>query len=301
MDFVPIICGPTGSGKSSVVHKLAKIRPIEVISADSRQLVRHLDIGTAKPSQSERQEVPYHLIDLIEPGERYSAFRFIGDATRTISEIRKRGHLPVIVGGTGLYLRALTEGVVEIEEPDFALREKLEKEAEEIGSEQMHSRLKTIDPLEAAKIHPNNRVKIIRALEIYYLTGKTKSELTASGSYRRGQDQYAYYCLAPIRELLYDRINARVDQMIAQGWREEVSRLAQAGFSARIRAANIIGYSELLDVEEGMLSLEEALARIKQETRRYAKRQLTWFRNQTEARFFKDGKELQDFLESVLA
>ncbi|MFZ1683574.1 MAG: tRNA (adenosine(37)-N6)-dimethylallyltransferase MiaA [Candidatus Zixiibacteriota bacterium] len=300
MDFVPIICGPTGSGKSSVVHKLAKIRPIEVISADSRQLVRHLDIGTAKPSQSERQEVPYHLIDLIEPGERYSAFRFIGDATRTISEIRKRGHLPVIVGGTGLYLRALTEGVVEIEEPDFALREKLEKEAEEVGSEQMHARLKAIDPLEAAKIHPNNRVKIIRALEIYYLTGKTKSELTASGSYRRGQDQYAYYCLAPIRELLYDRINARVDQMIAQGWREEVSRLAQAGFSARIRAANIIGYSELLDVEEGVLSLEEALARTKQETRRYAKRQLTWFRNQTDARFFKDGKELQDFLESVL-
>jgi tRNA dimethylallyltransferase len=300
MDFVPIICGPTGSGKSSVVHSLAKSRSIEIVSADSRQMVRYLDIGTAKPTEADRREVPYHLIDIIEPGERYSAFRFIGDATRTIAEIRKRGNLPVIVGGTGLYLRALTEGVVEIEEPDFALREKLEKEAEEVGSEQMHARLKTIDPLEAAKIHPNNRVKIIRALEIFYLTGKTKSELTASGSYRRGQDQYAYYCLAPTREELYHRINGRVDQMINQGWRDEISRLAGAGWSDKIRAANIIGYSELLDVQEGVLSLEEALAKIKQETRRYAKRQLTWFRNQTDARFFKDGKELQVFLESVL-
>jgi tRNA dimethylallyltransferase len=296
MTRIPIICGPTGSGKTAVALELATQYPVEIISADSRQLVRRLDIGTAKPTAEERRLVPFHLIDLIEPGERYSAFRFIGDATRAISEILKRGHLPLVVGGTGLYLRGLTDGVVEIEEPDIQLREKLEKEAESIGPDEMHRRLTNIDPLEAARIHPNNRIKVIRALEIFYLTGKTKSELTATGSYRKGEYEFDYFCLSPDREQLYARINRRVEEMLEAGWLEEVKQLVDDGFADQVRAANIIGYKELLGVLDGQWSLEEAASQIKQDTRRYAKRQVTWFRHQAKCRFFKASNELQQAL-----
>jgi tRNA dimethylallyltransferase len=294
MKRIPIICGPTGSGKTAVALQLAASLRIEIVSADSRQLVRRLDIGTAKPTSEERARVPFHLLDLIEPGERYSAFRFIGDATRVIHEIVQRGNLPLVVGGTGLYLRALTEGVVEMEESDLQLREKLEQEAETIGPEAMHKRLENIDPLEAAKVHPNNKVKVIRALEIFYLTGKTKSEITATGSYRKGEFGFDYYCLSPDRPELYRRINDRVDEMLEAGWLGEVRRLVADGLAEPVRKANIIGYTELLEVLEGKVPLEEASSRIRQETRRYAKRQVTWFSHQADCRFFKNFNELHD-------
>lgn len=293
MPSIPIICGPTGSGKTAVALELASFYPIEIVSADSRQVVRYLDIGTAKPTADERRKVPFHLLDLIDPGERYSAFRFITDASRVIGEILARGHLPVVVGGTGLYLRALTEGVVEIEEPDLQLRERLEKEAVALGPEKMYQRLKEIDPLEAARIHPNNRVKVLRALEIFYLTGKTKSELTATGGYRKGDFEFKYHCLVPDRALLYERINERTDEMIAAGWLAEIEQLCRDGWADRIRAANIIGYNELIGVMQGQMKLEYAVGQIKQQTRRYAKRQITWFRHQTDGCFLKSANELR--------
>lgn len=293
---IPIICGPTGSGKSAIAMDLAQSGPYEIISADSRQLVRCLDIGTAKPSAEDRARVPHHLIDIIEPGERYSAFRFIGDATRVIGEILKRGNSPLIVGGTGLYLRALTDGVVEIQQADMDLRLKLEAEMETFGPEAMHERLKQIDPLEAAKIHPNNRVRLLRALEIFELTGKTKSEVTATGNYRKANYLFQYYCLNPERAWLYECINRRVERMLEFGWLAEVERLVELGMADRIRRSAIIGYGELLDVLDGKMDLEQATGEIKQETRRYAKRQVTWFARQAGCRYFPTAEELRKAL-----
>ena len=183
--FIPVICGPTASGKTGAAFALADEFPLEIISADSRQVVKHLDIGTAKPTPEENAKVTTHLIDIIEPGQRYSAFDFIEDAKRLIEEIQSRDKIPVIAGGTGLYMDALTRGMIEIDSQDMEIRQRLERETEELGAGAMHKRLEKIDPLEAAKIHPNNKVKVIRALEIYYLTGKPKSEIIVTGIYKK--------------------------------------------------------------------------------------------------------------------
>ena len=294
--IIPIICGPTASGKTSVTLELAEDFPLEVVSADSRQIIKHLDIGTAKPTRQEREQVPVHLVDLIEPGERYSAFRFISDATRVIGEIIERGNQPIVVGGTGLYLRALTEGVVEIENEDISVRERLEQEWDTEGGEKMHSRLAGIDPPEAAKIHPNNRQRVIRALEIFYLTGKTKSEIITTGAHFKSPYRFECFCLAPDRAELYERVNVRVDQMMSGGLLDELQALVDEGSADRIRSANVIGYSELLDYIERKTTLDEAVALIKQNTRRFAKRQMTWFRGQSECAFYRDNKSLREAL-----
>lgn len=299
MHPIPIICGSTASGKTSLALDLATEYPIEIVSADSRQMVRYLDIGTAKPTPAERARVRFHLIDLIEPGERYSAFRFIIDASQAIEQILKREHMPVIVGGTGLYLRALTDGVVEIEPGDLAIREQLERELAEVGPQAMYEKLRQIDPLEAAKTHPNNRVRVIRALEIFYLTGKTKSEMTATGGYRKPDYQFDYYCLAPPRPELYEAINRRVDEMMTSGLVAELQSLVERGHLEQIRRANIIGYNELIQCLEGRVLLDEAVAAIKQNTRRYAKRQMTWFRGQTGCKFYETAVELRHKLRLV--
>ena len=293
---VRIICGPTASGKTAAALALAEKQPLEVVSADSRQIIRHLDIGTAKPTPQERARLPMHLIDIIEPGERYSAFRFIDDATRVIDDIFGRDRTPLVVGGTGLYLRALSEGVVEIDTEDMNIRDRLEREMEQIGPEKMHQRLGKIDPLEAAKVHPNNKVRVIRALEIFHITGKCKSELTATGAYRKSKHRLEYHCLLPERGALYEKINVRVEAMMAAGWLEEVRQLCEEGRRNQILRSNVIGYSELLDHLDGTLSLDEAVSVIKQSTRRYAKRQMTWFRNQTSCIFYQRPQELAEAL-----
>ncbi len=298
---IPIICGPTASGKTAVAVKLAESHPIEIVSADSRQIIKRLDIGTSKPSPEERAKVKFYLIDLIEPGERYTAFRFIEDAKRAIKGILQRKHIPVVVGGTGLYLRALTEGVVEIEQDDLSIRQQLEEEMQQLGPETMYDRLSKIDPLEAARLHPNNKVRVIRALEIFYLTGKPKSELAATGAYRKSQYSYRYYCLLPERQALYRTIDARVEQMTEGGLPDEIRRLIKGGLQGQIRKANVIGYTELLDHLDGKATLSEAVSLIKQNTRRYAKRQITWFRHQTDGICFPDAIRLRESLEPVLS
>ena len=291
-DTVNIICGPTGSGKTAAALQIAQTNQIEIISADSRQILKHLNIGTAKPTKEELAQVPFHLVDIIEPGERYSAFNFIDDSESAIDDILKREKTPLIVGGTGLYLRALTDGVVEIEEDDFSIRERLEKELEELGTEKMHRKLEAIDPLEAVKIHPNNKNRIIRALEIYHLTGRTKSELMTTGRYKKSKYKYRYFCLAPEREHLYERINQRVDIMLVFGLVEEIDELIKKGYKDKIAKANVIGYSEILGYFDGNFSLEEAVSMIKQNSRRYAKRQMTWFRKQQNLSFYDNAEDL---------
>ena len=283
---IPIICGPTASGKTAAALEVAKHVDIEIVSADSRQMVRHLDIGTGKPTPEERRQVPFHLIDIVEPGVRYSAYRFIEDASRAISEILERGRRPLLVGGTGFYLRALTDGVVEIQTDDMVIRDQLEQELQIVGPERMHDRLKEIDPIEASRLHPNNRVRIVRALEIFLMTGKTKSELTAHGHYRKSPYRYDYLCLIPERAALYEKINSRVEAMIGAGLIEEIKGLIARGYKEQVRSANIIGYNELLDFMGGAMTLEEAKRIIKQNSRRYAKRQMTWFRRQVGCRYF---------------
>jgi tRNA dimethylallyltransferase len=297
---IPIICGPTGSGKTAVALELARSFPIEIVSADSRQIIKYLDIGTAKPTREEQQAVRTHLIDLIEPGERYSAFRFIDDADRAITETIGRGSVPVVVGGTGLYLRALSEGVVEIEQDAPEIREELQAQMDELGPEAMHQRLCDLDPVEAARIHPNNRVRVIRALEIHRLTGCAKSELLASGAYKKSRYEFDYFCLLPEREALYDAINRRVDKMMQLGLANEIERLLLRGLGPALRRANVIGYEELLDRFENRSTLEEAVERIKQNSRRYAKRQITWFRHQVEGQVFEAPEPLREALETVL-
>ena len=289
---IPIICGATGSGKTAAALEFAKIFPIEIISADSRQILKHLNIGTAKPTSEELNSCPFHLVSIIEPGERYSAFNFIDDAESKIDDILSRQKIPLIVGGAGLYLRALTDGVVEIKQDDFSIREKLEAELEEKGSEYLHRKLEAIDPLESAKIHPNNKFRIVRALEIFYLTGHTKSELVTTGKYRNSKYEFIYYCLAPNRELLYERINKRVDQMLANGLLEELNDLIALGYKEKIEKSSVIGYAELLQYIDGAISYDEAVAMIKQNSRRYAKRQMTWFRKQDGLTFYENSTEL---------
>jgi tRNA dimethylallyltransferase len=289
---IPIICGPTGSGKTAAALELAAHFPIEIVNADSRQIIRHLNIGTAKPTSEERRRAVFHLIDIIEPGDSYSAVRFVSDATRLIKEILARGNRPLVVGGTGLYLRALSEGIVEIETGDMAVRERLQAELDQLGPDKMHERLMEIDPLEAVKVHPNNTVRVLRALEIHTLTGKTKSELMATGVYRTSGFEFDYYALQPPRERLYATIDARVDMMIADGLVAEVKRLIAQELGEAVRRANVIGYNEILDHLEGRFALSEAVAMIKQNSRRYAKRQMTWFRHQADCAVFNEPGEL---------
>jgi len=290
--IIPIICGPTGSGKTSAALQLARDFPIEIISADSRQIIRKLDIGTAKPARQEQQAVPYHLIDIIEPGERYTAFKFIEDAESAITEILSRNKFPVIAGGSGLYLKALTDGILEIENESSEIRTELEKELAEKGSEQMYRDLTAIDPAEAIKFHPHNKVRVLRALEIYRLTGKSKSELVKNSNYKKSSFDFKHYCLLPDRQELYQKIEDRVEKMIANGLLDEIRGLAADNLIEPVRSMNVIGYDEILKHLDGDLSLEEAIDLLKQNSRRYAKRQYTWFRNQIEGEFFVDSRSL---------
>lgn len=243
-------------------------------------MYKRLNIGTGKPSREEQDAVRHHVIDLIEPGESYSAARFVADASAAVTDILSRGKEPLIVGGTGLYLRALIDGLLELDEPSVQIRESVAREIAQLGAEQAWEKLRTIDPLEAAKFHPNNTVRLARALELFYQTGKSKSELIASGYHIRSPHQYLIHALVPERAGLYAAIEQRVDLMIKAGWEEEIRQLIDRGFGPKVALANVIGYTELLGHLEGRIDRSEAIARIKQETRRYAKRQLTWLRHQ---------------------
>ncbi len=273
-----IISGPTGSGKSAVVHQLADELPVSIISADSRQIIRGFDIGSAKPSAEERKRYDYRLIDIVSPGEGYSAFRFKEDAEREIKSVIKAGRIPVICGGTGLYIRALVEGIFEMPTPDPELRKKMADEAERLGPEGLHDKLRLIDPLEAEITHANNVVRVQRALEIYYLTGKTKSELAESQRLTAKPFEYTQLALTPPIADVYARINARVEVMLDSGWLSEVEELIATHGAENIRAARTIGYTELTEHLTGNMSLPAAAELIKQNTRRYAKRQMTWLR-----------------------
>ena len=280
MDKIKIVAvaGPTASGKTALAVKLAKAFDGEVISADSMQVYKGMDIATAKPDAEEMSGIPHHLISIISPDEEFSVARFKELATEAVNDIVSRGKLPVIAGGTGLYIDSFLGNTNFLENTkNDEVRLELNKRLENEGTEVLYNELKEKDPVAAEKIHPNNSLKIIRALEIFYSSGKTltcQNEL--SHLEESPYDSFIIGLNAADREILYDRINRRVDVMTENGLVEE-ARMFFEGESAST-ACQAIGYKEMKPYLDGLLSLEEAKDNLKQATRRYAKRQLTWFR-----------------------
>ena len=277
---IPIICGPTASGKSSLALSLCKENNGELCSMDSMQIYRHMDIGTAKPSADEQNQIPHHLIDLIEPTENFSAAMYKTYALACIKDCLTRGRLPVFCGGTGQYASALAQGITYIPlETDAAVAKQLLAEADEKGYEALHSELMRVDPVSAAKIHPNNKKRVLRALEIYRQTGKTMTYFNEQSIKEGPQYPFSLFAIDWNRDLLYSRMDIRVDQMLDAGLLDEVRKLRLLGLTSAHTSMQAIGYKELFSYLEGHDSYEEAVAKIKQKTRNYGKRQMTWFRN----------------------
>lgn len=273
------IVGCTASGKSALAMELCKRHNGELVSMDSMQIYRGMDVGTAKPTSDEQAEVVHHMIDVVAPTESYSSGAYVEAATEIIKDIHARGKRPVLCGGTGLYLDGLLRGGYGENYADPAVRAELENFADREGAIALHQRLSEVDPESAAATHPNNVKRVIRALEIYLVSGKTKTELDRLSQASEPQiDALVFGIRYNNREVLYDRINRRVDQMLAEGLIEETERLWQAGvFEANATAAGAIGYKEILPYVKGQCSLEAAAEELKTATRRYAKRQMTWF------------------------
>jgi tRNA dimethylallyltransferase len=273
-----VIVGPTGVGKTAVAARLAASVPMEVVSADSRQVYRDMDAATGKPTSDERKAVRHHLLDLIEPGERYHAARFRLDAAQAIEAIRAAGRLPVVVGGTGLYVRALLRGLDPAPPADAALRARLEEIARAGGPAALHERLRALDLERAARLHPNDRVRIIRAIE------KHGRGATTSGGWARAVPPWRVVMFGLRRErvALNRRLEERARSMLAGGMMEEVRRLLAAGHDETAPGMAGIGYRQWAKVARGHLSPAEALRLMVRDTQRYAKRQMTWFAREPE-------------------
>ena len=279
-----ILTGPTAVGKTQLSVALAKAVGGEIISADSMQVYRGMDIGSAKISQKEMEGVPHHLIDVLDPREECNVVRFQSMAMEAMEQIYAREHIPVIVGGTGFYIQALLYGIdftqPEEEGKEGGYRKSLERLAEEKGSQYLYDLLKEQDPEYAAENHPNNQKRVIRALEYIHLTGRTFSSYNQEQRERESSYRSVYFVLTMDREQLYERINLRVDQMLAQGLLAEVEKLQAMGCRKGMTSMQGLGYKEMLDYLEGKLTFEQAAELLKRDTRRFAKRQLTWFRRE---------------------
>lgn len=291
-----VIAGPTASGKTGLAIEVARLLDAEIVSADSQQVYRHFDIGTAKPTALELAAVPHHLISCAEPNEGYSAARYQREADAHIRAIHARGHRVVVVGGTGLYLRVLLHGVVDAPGGDEALRARLLAIAAREGDAALHARLAEVDAATAARLPVADRVRVVRALEIHALTGRPASEHRSAHAFSAERHRFHLWVLDPPREALYAAIDARTRAMFDGGLLEETRRLVERGLrdTAPMRA---VGYAQALAVLDGRLSHAEALADTAKKTRHYAKRQWTWFKKEPGARFIAppyDAKVIAD-------
>ncbi|WML42350.1 tRNA (adenosine(37)-N6)-dimethylallyltransferase MiaA [Neobacillus sp. OS1-2] len=292
-----VIIGPTAVGKTKLSIEMAKRYNGEIISGDSMQIYRGMDIGTAKITKCEMEGIPHYLIDIKEPSENFSVAEFQQLVRDRIDEIAKKGKLPIIVGGTGLYIQSVIYDYQFSDVPgDESFRHRQEERVKEIGNEALYTELKEVDPESAAQIHPNNIRRVIRALEIVHLTGKTMQD------YQSTQQRDLLYNTALVgltmdREKLYERINARVDLMMDEGLLEEVKRLYQQGLRD-CQSIQAIGYKEMYDYLDGKLPLVEAVENLKQNSRRYAKRQLTWFRNKMDVQWY-DMTDVNNFSKKI--
>lgn len=281
------ILGPTGAGKSEFAGRLAKKIKGEIISCDSMQVYKGMRILSQYPSAKLMKAVPHHLIGCLSPSMEWSAADFVKAAKKIVGDMIRRGKIPVITGGTGLYARAFIEGLFPSPPKDEKLRRKIYKEAEKSGSAKIYSKLKKVDPAYAAKIHPNDLRRIVRALEVYKLTGRPMSDQHKETRGLRGEYDISVFILNMNRDELYERIDRRVDQMFAAGLLSEVKRLRRIRLSRTAKAA--LGYKEAGDYIDGRVGLQETKGIIKMNTRRYAKRQLTWFRKEKAAKWVDAG------------
>ena len=297
---VIVICGPTASGKTALSIELAKKINGEIVSADSMQIYKDMDIGTAKPTKQEMGEIKHYLLDFVSPEDRYSVAQYKQDAKKAIKEIINKGKTPIIVGGTGLYVDSL---IYEIEYNDIKLdeeyRKKLEKIAEEQGLEELYKKAVEIDPEAMKKISQNDKKRIMRVLEIYHSTGKTKTEQEKESRKNPVEYDYRVFAINWDREILYQRINTRVDIMVDQGLIEEVKEILNK-YDKFPTAMQGLGYKEVVDYLNGIYTKEEMIEKIKLETRRYAKRQLTWFRKNKQTIWLDGTNDIQNNINIIL-
>ncbi|MBQ6845799.1 MAG: tRNA (adenosine(37)-N6)-dimethylallyltransferase MiaA [Oscillospiraceae bacterium] len=301
-----VICivGPTASGKTALSVALAKELCGEVVSCDSMQIYRGMDIGTAKPTVDEMQGIPHHMLSVVSPEENYSVARYVEEAGFCVDDIISRGKFPIIVGGTGLYVDSLIKGIEFAEfREDEEYRNELFRLCEEKGNTYIHNMLKEVDPERAAEIHENNVKRVIRALEVYKATGRTISEHDAESMKKPPKYDAIYIGLMfEDREKLYDRINLRVDMMLKVGLCDEVQKLLESGVSANATSMQAIGYKEMVSYFAGNCSLADAAEQIKQSSRRYAKRQMTWFKRNKNMRWISvdKSKNISDLLQASM-
>ena len=297
---VIVICGPTASGKTALSIELAKKINGEIVSADSMQIYKDMNIGTAKPTIEEMQGIKHYLLDFVSPEERYSVAQYKQDAKRAIKEIIKKGKTPIIVGGTGLYVDSL---IYEIEYNDIKIdeeyRNKLETIVEKNGLEELYKKALEIDPVAMEKISKNDKKRIMRILEIYKATGKTKTQQELESRKKPVEYDYRIFAINWDREILYQRINKRVDIMIEQGLVNEVKNILDK-YDKFPTAMQGLGYKEVVDYINGIYTKEEMIEKIKMETRRYAKRQLTWFRKNKQTIWLDGTNDIQNNINIIL-
>jgi len=275
-----ILLGPTGIGKTDIAIKLAQKMPnMEIVSADSMQIYKYMDIGTAKPNKNILKIIKHHMIDIVDPAENFDVIQYSKLATKKILDIFKRGKMPILIGGSGLYIASIIEPIFPGPGKDNVYREMLEEEAKTYGKQYLHEKLSKIDPISASKIKPNDLRRIIRALEVYKSTGKTISYLQKKASNKNTKFKYHIIGLKRGRENLYQRINLRVDKMINNGLIDEIKNLRARGYNENLNSMQGLGYKQINKYLNGEYDKETAINLIKRDTRRYAKRQMTWFNN----------------------
>jgi len=283
-NIVPVILGPTASGKTALSLLLAKELKGEIISADSRQFYKYMNIGTAKIRPEEQAGISHHFIDILEPDEYYSAGMFAGDAREKISNLQQKRICPIVVGGSGLYIKALTEGIFEFDADFEPIRKILLERVNTEGLQTLYAELKACDPAYAAKVSSNDKQRITRALEVFLATGRTLTDWHNEKTTKADFEPF-FIGLTMERKILYERINKRVDKMIADGLIEEVKALQENGFTSEMNALNTVGYKEVFSYLAEELNRSEMIELIKRNTRRYAKRQMTWFKTNQSIRW----------------
>ncbi|MDO8528127.1 MAG: tRNA (adenosine(37)-N6)-dimethylallyltransferase MiaA [Deltaproteobacteria bacterium] len=304
MKKIVVLCGPTAVGKTKVALDLAEKCNAEIVSADSGQVWKELDIGTGKPTPADQKRVRHHLIDVVKPDEHFDVARYVELADQAIADIQQRGKLPLIVGGTGMYIKILLHGLCEAPAQDKALRKILEERIAKEGLPILFEELKKVDPETAQKIHSNDTTRVIRALEVYEISGLPLSYFHKEHGFKEPRYQALQIGLTCEKKILHQRIEKRVDWMIASGWTEEVRELFRF-YSADMQSIRAtLGYPQITAHLRGQISLEEAAAEIKKLTRQYAKRQMTWFRADknirwVEATTFQDATELAGLCNSI--
>ena len=297
---VPVIVGPTASGKTAVALALAEILPVEIISADSRQVYRYLDIGTAKPSLAERNRVPHHFIDIIDPDGEFSAGRFGEQGRELVDAIFAHGRMPLVVGGSGLYIRSLVDGFFEGPGADPEFRDALQARLDRGELATLVEELRRVDPEAAARIDPTKPRRVVRALEVHHATGKPLSTLQTEKAVEVNFKPRIFGLLWE-RQALYARINRRCDDMVTSGLNEEAAAVEGRGFTRNLNSLNTVGYKEALGFLHGEISRDDLLSQFKQNSRRYAKRQMTWFRRDMRVEWLplRDGFDTDEIARSI--